>query len=181
MKRSELDQFGTAVLQVFRSHHKNDRVTLPLLKFLDQLLTSGFMDPIMEDEADAFALDVVNEVKAEIAKSGDPNKLMLSCDVLCALLQATNRTAVEKSLVQLSIMLCHKFPRIRKVTAAKLFEAFLTYSDREIVPDDKMDEVNNILSDTDWDQPVEVLRPIRNSLCDILSIPAPALIKKLPQ
>ena len=41
---------------------------------------------------------------------------------------------VRKSLVQLAIFLCHRFPRVRKYTADKFYEALLTFSDREIVP-----------------------------------------------
>ena len=62
---------------------------------------------------------------------------------MCALLQSSDKRTVSKCLVQLSIYLCHKFPRIRKFTAAKLFEAILTYSDREIVPDEHLDEVSS--------------------------------------
>ena len=62
---------------------------------------------------------------------------------------------LRKCLVQLSIFLCHRFPRMRKVTAAKLFEALLTYSDKDIVPAENLDEVNAVLSDTNWDAPVQ--------------------------
>ena len=118
----------------------------------------------------------------------EPNKLMSAADLLCALLQAEEPTSKQKCLVQLSIFLCHKFPRIRKATASKLFEALLTYSNI-ISPQDgfndedeieeRIDTINSILSDTTWDTtPVEQLRPLRNKLCDLLGVPAPALVKK---
>lgn len=72
---------------------------------------------------------------------------------MCALLQSADKRTVSKCLVQLSIFLCHKFPRIRKFTAAKLFEAILTYSDREIVPDENLDEVRNITCLFIWVSP----------------------------
>ena len=97
---------------------------------------------------------------------------------MCALLQSADKRTVSKCLVQLSIFLCHKFPRIRKFTAAKLFEAILTYSDRDIVPEENLDSVNSILSDTNWDLAIDELRPIRNGLCDLMGIQAPAVIKK---
>ena len=78
-------------------------------------------------------------MKQEVSKLGEPNKLMLSCDVLCALLPSADRNCVRKCLVQLSIFLCHRFPRMRKVTAGKLFEALLTYSDRDIVPEENLE------------------------------------------
>ena len=53
--------------------------------------------------------------------------------VLCAEDPATCR----KCLVQLAIFLCHKFPRVRKYTADKFYEALLTYSDRDIIPGER--------------------------------------------
>ena len=35
------------------------------------------------------------KVKAEVNKLGEPNKLMLSCDVLCALLPAADTACVR--------------------------------------------------------------------------------------
>ena len=174
----DVEPFCKAILNVFEANQKNDRVTVPMFKFLDQLLTSTSMEAVLASTESPFPMRLLTTLKAEIAKCGEPNKLMSSCDVLCALLQSANETAVKKSLVQLSIFLCHKFPRVRKVTANKLFEALLTYS--EVVPDeDKLDEINSILSDTNWDQNLETLRPIRNKLCKLLDIPEPAVIKKV--
>eukprot|EP00095_Tigriopus_kingsejongensis_P012338 maker-scaffold198_size266703-snap-gene-0.21 protein:Tk12338 transcript:maker-scaffold198_size266703-snap-gene-0.21-mRNA-1 annotation:"tubulin-specific chaperone d" len=178
MSLAQKQHFCRAMLRVLRANQKNDRVTLPFMKFLDQLLTSGHLEDILENENSAFSMDLLGLVKAEIAKSGDPQKLMLSCDVICALLQTHDSLAVKKALVQLSIFLCHKFPRIRKLTANKLFEALLTFSDRSIVPEENFDAVNAILSDTDWDKSIEILRPMRNNLCDLMGVPAPAIIKK---
>ncbi len=118
------------------------------MKTLDQLLTSGFLDPVLEDPDSSFPSELLAQVKAEVSKCGDPTKLMAACDVLCTLLQCTDRKTVDRSLTQLGIFLCHKFPRMRRATAGKLFEAILTYSDREIVPDDALDEVNAILGET---------------------------------
>ena len=117
-------------------------------------------------------------IKVPFLGCGEPNKLLYSADVFCALLQVADPVAKQKCLVQLCIFLCHKFPIIRKSTSSKLFEALLTHS--TVVEDDEMlDQINTILSDTTWDvSPVETLRPIRNSLCDLLGIPAPAVVKK---
>ena len=72
--------------------------------------------------------------KVEVTKSRDPNKIMSSSDVFCQLLQSADTNTVKKCLVQLSIFLCHKFPRVRKSTAEKMYEALLTFTENEIVP-----------------------------------------------
>jgi len=105
---------------------------------------------------------------------------MIATDALCALLQSADERVTKKALTQLAIFLCHRFPRVRRVTASKLFEALLTYSDREIVPEENMDAVNGLLSDTHWEQlSVEELRPKRNQLCELMGVPAPAIIRKV--
>lgn len=174
MSEETLTDFGALLVKIFKKFQKVDRITLPLLKSLDQMFTSGWLQNILNTE---FAFEIFTLVKTEITKCGEPNKLVSSIDVFCNLLQAEHVTTVQKCLVQLSIFLCHKFPRIRKVTAAKLFETLLMY-DTVITDDEKRDEINNILSDTNWDLPVEELRPIRNKFCELVGVQPPALIKK---
>jgi len=181
----ELKLFGESLIEVYDRNKKLDRVIIPTFKFTDQLINSGYLDDIFEEEENEegykFTVELVNRVKAEVSKCGDPNKLMLGTDVFCGLLQSGDANAVKKGLVQLSILLCHKFPRIRKATANKLFEALLTYSDKEIVPEENKAEIDKILADTNWDESVENLRPVRNNLCELMKVPAPAIIKKAVQ
>lgn len=105
---------------------------------------------------------------------------MSAADVLCALLPAEESTARQKCMVQLSIFLCHKYPRIRKSTATKLFEALQINPHLiEDENDDKLEEIDKILGQTTWDiTPVDQLRPLRNKLCELLGVPPPALVKK---
>ena len=51
------------------------------------------------------------------------------------MLQANHEVTVQKCFIQISIFLCHKFPRIRKVTATKLFETLLVY---DVIEDDEI-------------------------------------------
>merc|ERR1719278_1879265 len=165
MNQNQLESFSTSLLSVFKKHQKVDRVTVPLFKFLDQLLTSSSLESILDEKTNQFSFQLFTLCKAEITKSGDPNKIMSSGDVFCQLLQAGDTNTVKKCLVQLSIFLCHKFPRVRKSTAEKLYEAILTFADREIIPDDNLDTVMELLTESQWDDSIETLRPIRNKIC----------------
>ena len=134
MKPDQVEAFTRSLLAVFKSNQKVDRVTVPLFKFLEQLLTSSCLENILEDPDNSFSFSLFSLSKTEISKCGDPNKIMSSADVFCQLLQAADVNTVKKCLVQLAIFLCHKFPRVRKSTAEKMYEAILTFSDRTIVP-----------------------------------------------
>jgi len=178
MDKAGLEKFSSSLLSVFQKNQKVDRITVPLFKFIDQLLISSCLESITDDDSNQFSYHLFCLCKEEISKSGDPNKLMSSADVFCQLLQVRDRTTVKKCLVQLSIFLCHKFPRVRKSTAEKMYEAILTFSDNKIIPDENVENVMEILSDTQWDQPVSSLRPTRNNLCELADVPAPAILKK---
>ena len=156
------------------------RITVPLFKFLEQLLTSACLAVQIDDPASQFSFQLFSLCKAEVSKSGDPNKIMASSEVFCQLLQAGDQTTVKKCLVQLSIFLCHKFPRVRKSTAEKLYEALLTFSDREIVPEEVGEEVMALLLETQWDSSVDQLRPVRNKICGLAGGAAPTPLKQTP-
>lgn len=41
------------------------------------------------------------------------------------------------------------------------------------IPEENMDEILEILTETDWGQPLQTVRPIRNKLCELLGVKAP--------
>ncbi|KAK7112957.1 hypothetical protein V1264_012329 [Littorina saxatilis] len=173
-----LANFTEALLSIIQQYQKNDRVSIPMLKMLDFLLGSQAFDGLPAELMEQFPVRLLELVKKEISRSGDPNKLMAAADVFCGMLQFPG-TACSKSLLQLCVFLCHKYPRIRKTTANKVYEAVLTYD--EVAPPESLDEILTILSETKWDEDVEQLRPIRNNLCDLFGIGQPVVIKKTPE
>ena len=76
--------------------------------FLLSNFSSGCLESVLEDGESQVSFRLFELCKAEIARSGDPHKLISSCDVFCDLLQSGDRAAVNKCLVQLAIFLCHK-------------------------------------------------------------------------
>ena len=81
-------------------------------------------------------------------------------------------------MVQLVIMLCHQYPRVRKITAGKLFEALINYTDELFENDEAYEECVALLTDTNWDQSLDIIRPIRNRICDLTKTPKPVLVVK---
>jgi len=183
---TDLKIFCDTLRHIFEQNQRVDRITVPLFKFTERLIISGHLDPILLDEQSKFAFELFSLIKKEVcggagaAPCSDPNKIMSAADVLCALLPAEESTARQKCMVQLSIFLCHKYPRIRKSTATKLFEALQINPHLiEDENDDKLEEIDKILGQTTWDiSTVDQLRPLRNKLCELLGVPPPALVKK---
>ncbi|XP_070581206.1 tubulin-specific chaperone D-like [Ptychodera flava] len=167
-----MTSFADTLLTIFKEHQKVDRITIPMLKMLDFIMTNDCFEIFTRQEGHPFPLKLLELMKKEIEKCGDPPKLLASIDVFCGMIQFSG-VVRKKSLFQLLMFLCHKYPKVRKTTANKLYESVLTYD--EIVELEKQDEVLTILSETQWDEAVKDIRPIRNNLCDLMGISRPVI------
>uniref|UniRef100_A0A8C0GM70 Tubulin-specific chaperone D n=1 Tax=Chelonoidis abingdonii TaxID=106734 RepID=A0A8C0GM70_CHEAB len=171
-----MNNFCETLLQVFEDNLLNDRVSVPLLKMLDQMLANGCFDIFTAEENHPFSLKLLTLCKEEIKKSKDIQKLRSSIAVFCGMIQFQGDMR-KKVLFQLFLLLCHPFPVIRKTTASQVYEMLITYSD--IVDPDILDEVMTVLSDTDWDAELPLVREKRNYLCDLMKVPKPQLVSKV--
>ncbi|XP_012888538.1 PREDICTED: tubulin-specific chaperone D [Dipodomys ordii] len=170
-----LGAFAESILRVFEDNLLNDRVSVSLLKMLDQMLANGCFDIFTTEENHPFCVQLLALCKEEIKKSKDIQKLLSSIAVLCGLVQFHGDVR-NKVLLQLLLLLCHPFPVVRKSAASQIYEMVLTYSN--VVADDVVDEVMLVLSDTAWDAKLAVVRERRNHLCDLLAVPRPQLVPK---
>ncbi|TRZ19305.1 hypothetical protein HGM15179_007783 [Zosterops borbonicus] len=173
---SALEGFCETLLRVFEDNLRNDRVSVPLLTMLDQLLANGCFDMFTEQENHPFPVKLFTLCKEEIKRSKDIRKLRSSIGVFCGLIQFQGDMR-EKVFFQLFLLLCHPFPIIRKTTASQVYEMLLTYSD--VVDAAVMEQVMAILSDTNWEAELPVVRERRNCLCDLLKVPRPQLVAKV--
>uniref|UniRef100_A0A8D2D2J7 Tubulin-specific chaperone D n=1 Tax=Sciurus vulgaris TaxID=55149 RepID=A0A8D2D2J7_SCIVU len=167
--------FSETLLQVFEDNLLNDRVSVSLLKMLDQVLANGCFDIFTAEENHPFCVRLLALCKEEIKKSKDVQKLLSSIAVLCGMVPFCGDVR-KKVLLQLFLLLGHPFPVIRKTTASQVYEMVLTYTD--VVAVDVLDEVMAVLSDTAWDAALPVVREQRNRLCDLLGVPRPQLVPK---
>ncbi|XP_067133607.1 tubulin-specific chaperone D [Centruroides vittatus] len=161
------------LVQILSNNLQNERIIVSYFRMTDLLLTSGTLIS-SEEESATFLTDILDLCWKACSKSTDPQKLIASVDVFCDLLQF--KCISQRSLSYLTIFLCHRFPRVRKVTAGKIYEALLSYEN--VVPESSLDEAMNILSDTNWDDSVNTLRPIRNNFCELCGISPPKIVKK---
>lgn len=172
---AQLKTITDNLLTIFSDYQKVDRVTLCFFKMVDRLLANSCFDTYIRENNSSFPLSLFQMSKLEVSKCKDIQKVLASIDVFCGLLQFSEDVR-NKSMVQLMIFLCHAYPIVRKNTANKLYESIVTYDD--IIQEEALDEVTSLLTETQWDQPIDVVRPIRNQLCDLLGVPKPTLITK---
>jgi hypothetical protein len=70
----------------------------------------------------------------------------------------------DKSIIHLLNLPVNRFPRVRKITATKLYETLLTLTDISPSLANHQDDILTIPSDTDWDENVEALKPVKTQL-----------------
>eukprot|EP00117_Sycon_ciliatum_P048340 scpid20183/ scgid34426/ Tubulin-specific chaperone D; Beta-tubulin cofactor D; SSD-1; Tubulin-folding cofactor D len=164
------------ILSIFKKYQKVDRVTVPLLKALDVLLSSGCFEQLTSRKDAKFPTDLLALCKAETARSGDAKKLIDSVPVFCGLLPFPGLRL--PCLRQLTILLGHKYPRVRAVTADYFVVALVSYADIVLPTGDEdaggEDDPMTILSTTAWDDAaLAEVREARNRICNVLEIPVP--------
>jgi hypothetical protein len=47
-----------------------------------------------------------------------------------------------------------------------------------VIPAEKLDEVMTILNNTNWEQDVDVVKPTRNQICNLMGVPVPKTVPK---
>lgn len=89
------------------------------------------------------------------------------------------RSSVSKqAFAHLSLYLCNKYKYLRKATATRIYETLTLYGEDMDISEEDLTILLNELNETDWEKPVEELRPIRNHLCELMKVPAPTIQKK---
>ncbi|XP_013138702.1 PREDICTED: tubulin-specific chaperone D [Papilio polytes] len=167
------------IVQVFADNLHVKRITGPMFNFLDRLLSSGAISPILEDPESTFAADILKYLQLELRGGKNIYKLLDSINVLCQLIQVGGAVC-SKALGQLVIYLCYADRYVRRCAAARLYEALTLYGDTCTAPQHNLDQVMSILAETDWERDVAELRPIRNDICDLMDIKRPVLKQKAP-
>lgn len=76
-------------LSIFEKNLLNERITYPMLNFLDTILSSGTLLPILDDEKSNFADEVFRLVNLEIKGHKKLYKIVSSINVMCQLIQVS--------------------------------------------------------------------------------------------
>ncbi|XP_011644705.1 tubulin-specific chaperone D [Pogonomyrmex barbatus] len=175
----EIDEIGLKdlcenILNIFEESHKNERMIISILAFLDRLLSSGCIQSVLDDADNTIADRILTLLKQEIKYFSNMKLLISSINVFCQLLQIRGPVS-KRAFCQLSIFLCHKYTSLRKTTAIRTYEALTVYGEEMDVAEEDLANILTKLNATDWEQPITDLRPIRNNLCELMKVPAPVL------
>lgn len=141
-----LRRFAFFLVTLLTRHHQDDRVTIPLMKTIAVLLENNLLEFLFETNDDAasdkpsrksseFGSRLYDALRDEIQKCTAVPKLSAAISVLVGLLPSDNETE-NRVLKALLLFLAHRFPKVRKLTAERLYTRLLL--DEEIIDEDKV-------------------------------------------
>lgn len=118
-------------------------------------------------------------LNAEMKNNKKLYKLVSSINVYCQLIQIPK--LCPKILTKMSVFLGQTHVHVRKSCATKLYEALTLHGDKSGIPEENLDDVLTILSETDWGMPLHEVRPIRNELCILMGVKPPVSLTQQAQ
>lgn len=145
------------LMAIFELNVKVDRVTVPLMKTTEMLLAADYLS---DPEIQPTVHEVHRLTVQECNKSKNIVKLIAGVGVLAGMLSSPDPELQAKAIKSLLFMLYQTFPKLRVLAAEKLYTGLLTMEEyTAIIPGGEAayDEVNELLSETDWSQPVRQL------------------------
>lgn len=134
-----LTRFSFFLVTLLTRHSQEDRVTLPLMKTIAILLESNLLSFLFEKrDADAkvdFGEKLYAALREELQKTTSVPKIAAGIAVLTGLLPSESETE-RKALKALVLFLCHRFPKVRKMAAEKLYMRLLVHE--EVIDESKV-------------------------------------------
>ncbi|KAI8899805.1 tubulin folding cofactor D C terminal-domain-containing protein [Globomyces pollinis-pini] len=151
---------------IFSEHIGNERVSIPTIETLDLYLTNGFLNAVTET---SYVATVFNCLKKEVFKSKNLKKILAAIKVFgnFASLVEPNESVTYGNIQKLAIdklilYLAHPYPIVRTCASENLYLVF-TSSESEVNP-----EIEDILLTTDWNQPLDICKSLRERVNGIL-------------
>lgn len=103
-------KFIKKLVTLYETNVKVDRVTVPLMKTTEMLLSADYLS---EDEIQADILDIHRLCVAECNKSKNIVKLIAGIGVFSGMLGSSNNELAQKAIKTILFLLYHNFAKVR--------------------------------------------------------------------
>ena len=150
-------KFIKKLCTLYEQNLKVDRVTVPLMKTVENLLQTDYLS----DEDLQVDLHEIHKLSvAECSKSKNITKLMAGVGVFSGLLQSSDVELAKKGIKTLLFLLYHNFPKIRATAAQSLYTGLMqieSYDDVMPGGEEAYEEFEVMITETEWDSDVKKL------------------------
>jgi hypothetical protein len=171
-KKILIEKIYKVILNIFQKNAKDDKFIEPLESALSFLLSNNMF--IHSDY-----IEYLNKIHTFVTKenyeSKNIHKILNSIDIFYNLLyfeKDEKYQILQKCLRSLLRLMCHKYPVVRKKASEKLFIFLSGIDEPEIIgiDEEKLDNANIIIADTDWTLKFSEIKDKRNELAGYLNI-----------
>ena len=127
------------------------------MKTIENLLTTDYLTDkdLQVDIMEIHSLSVI-----ECNKSKNIVKLLAAVGVFSGLIQSSDIELSKKAIKSLLFLLYHVFPKVRQMTAEKLYTGLLSMENYDnVLPggESAYEEFDKMITETDWNQDIKTL------------------------
>jgi len=161
------DAVAHSILQVMRDNHKVKRMITPALKMLTILIShESFSD--LQPGKSTFVGDLILILQNELRGSKDIKKLLAAVPLVVQLIPFEEPARKNAFRIAFGLLL-NGFPAVRIQGAEQLVSVVQTYGE-DIMPEERVDEVLDLLVDCSWGERLDDVRDTVNQLRDLFGI-----------
>ncbi|CAB9529076.1 Tubulin-specific chaperone D [Seminavis robusta] len=143
---------GNVLLDLFHTHSRDGRVTLPLLKTIETLLSHQCLDELLKDvEECGFKKSLLRHISNEAKNCRDIHRHFACIDVALGLVGPPSDGVVEDALAFVCAQLVHSFPRVRRYAAEQLYVCLLEHPEYWVGSGDDESSMEDLLLEFAWD------------------------------
>lgn len=84
---NELVEICQVIVDEFRGSIEGDRKSKSIFIFLERVFASSIFEQVLKNPENSFAVEVYNLLRNEVTKTRDHEKLTVSIEIFCQLLQ----------------------------------------------------------------------------------------------
>ncbi|KAI5401634.1 tubulin-folding cofactor D isoform X1 [Lathyrus oleraceus] len=161
------------ILWVLQQYRKDDRVIVPTLKAIESLLSKKiFLN--MEAQTPTFCAAVLDSLAIELKGSANFSKLYAGIAIL-GYIASVPEPIHTRAFSELLTFLSHPYPKIRKASAEQVYLVLL--QNGNLVAEDKIEKALEIISETCWDDDMDLIKHQRLEFFELAGLEAGPLDK----
>ncbi len=153
------------------------RIIIPCIQACERLLSQSTFENYYEENSQEFVQHWINLIKLFedilIKKiqilNNNPTSYLHFIKLYCSLLQFNNIQLRNYILKSVTKFFLHNYPWVRRQAAQNLYDTCIMFND-DLFSDDNSEQILNLLTETDWEQNIDELTNIRQTLLNLFHI-----------
>ncbi|CAF2037377.1 unnamed protein product [Rotaria magnacalcarata] len=166
--------------KIFSDQRIQMRVVIPSIQACERLLSQSTFENYYEKHSKQLIqhwTNIIQSLEDILTKklqtlNNNPTLYLHFIKLYCSLLQFNNIELKNLVLKLLTKFFLHNYPWVRRQAAQNLYDTCILFNDDLLLGDDedKSEQVMNLLTETDWEQNLDELTKIRQTLLNLFHI-----------